>query len=166
MRQADKRERSFYLEFLRAEIRCLIEVTRVLITTRKEVEKQIKEIDAEDEEEKILKSILGLTCFTASTLSSVMGNGKRFEREGFISSYCGVSPVMWQSSNLRVKIRRRKSFSRRLKGVLYYVSFCQRRIILNLGITISGRKRMKNLLAGYECSLQSVDKDHLYHAQK
>ncbi|NIM59219.1 MAG: IS110 family transposase [Candidatus Aminicenantes bacterium] len=128
LRQAGQWERSFYLELLGVEIRCLITVIRVLIDTKKKVERQIRDIGEEDKEMKILRSIPGVDYVTASSLLSGIGNVERFEQESSLASYCGVGPVLWQSGTSRIKTKRRKRFSRRLKGNLYLISLTQIRV--------------------------------------
>lgn len=125
LREAGQWEISFYLELLRIEIRSLIRLIRALIITRKEVEKHIKKIGKEDEEVRILRTFPGIDYIAAATLLSEIGNIERFNGESCLSSYCGMSPVMWQSGTSRVKARRRKRFSRRLKGILYFISLSQ-----------------------------------------
>jgi len=121
-------EQSFYLELLEKEIRTLIRLIRVLLETRKELDEEIKKIGEEDEEVGILRTFPGIDYLTACTLLSEIGNIERFDRESSLSSYCGVSPVMWQSGTSRIKAKRRKRFSRRLKGALYFLSLSQIRI--------------------------------------
>jgi len=128
LEQAGQWEKSFYLELLRMEMRSLVRIIRALIITKKEVEKQIKEIGAGDEEVQILRTFPGIDYLSASTLLSEIGNIERFENEGCLSSYCGVSPVMWQSGTSKSKTKRRKRFSRRLKGILYFISLSQIRV--------------------------------------
>ena len=53
---------------------------------------------------------------------------ERFEKESCLSSYCGVSPVMWQSGTSAVKAKRRKRYNRRLKGILFFISLSQIRL--------------------------------------
>jgi transposase len=110
------------------EVRSLTRVIRVLQATRKEIDEEIKKIGEKNEEVRRLRTFPGIDYVTASTLLGEIGNVERFENEGCLSSYCGVSPVMWQSGTSRIKAKRRKRFSRRLKGVLYFISLSQIRI--------------------------------------
>ena len=113
---------------LKIEVRCLIRTIKALQEAKKELEEKLKEVGAEDEDVKLLKTFPGIDYITAATLLSEIGNIERFEREGCLSSYCGVSPVMWQSGTSKVKTKRRKRDSRRLKGILYFISLSQIRL--------------------------------------
>lgn len=128
VRQAGQWGEGFYLELLGREVRSLTRVIRVLQATRKEIDEEIRRIGEKDEEVKRLRTFPGIDYVTASTLLGEIGNIERFENEGCLSSYCGVSPVMWQSGTSKIKAKRRKRFSRRLKGVLYFISLSQIRI--------------------------------------
>jgi len=128
VRQAGQWEEGFYLELLGREVRSLTRVIRVLQATRKEIDEEIKRIGEKDEEIRRLRTFPGIDYVTASTLLGEIGNIERFENEGCLSSYCGVSPVVWQSGTSKIKAKRRKRFSRRLKGVLYFISLSQIRI--------------------------------------
>lgn len=119
---------SFYLGLLAVEIRSLIRIIQVLLVSKKELEKKIKEIGAEDADVELLRSISGINYITASILLGEIGDIERFGKESCLSGYCGVSPVMWQSGNSRVKAKRRKRYNRRLKGILYYISLTQMRM--------------------------------------
>ncbi len=128
LEQAGQWEKSIYLGLLKIEIRCLIRIIKALQASKKELEEKLKEVGAEDEDVKLLKSFPGIDYITAATLLSEIGNIERFEKEGCLSSYCGVSPVMWQSGTAKVKTKRRKRYSRRLKGILYFISLSQIRL--------------------------------------
>lgn len=128
LKQAGRWERSFYLELLKEEIRCLIRIINTLCEAKKQLEDKIQEIGDEDEDVEILRTFPGIGYLTAAVIVSEIGDIGRFERESLLSAYCGVSPVMWQSGTSRVKTRRRKRFNRRLKGVLYYIALSQMRI--------------------------------------
>jgi transposase len=128
LRQAGRWEKSFYLDLLGKEIRSLIRLIRVLLETKKEIYEEIRKIGEDDEEVRLLRSFPGIDYLTASTLLGEIGNIERFESESCLSSYCGVSPVMWQSGTAKIKTKRRKRFSRRLKGILYFISLSQIRI--------------------------------------
>jgi transposase len=128
LRQAGQWGEGFYLELLGKEVRSLIRLIRVLQVTRKEIDEEIRRIGEKDEDVRRLRTFPGIDYLTASTLLGEIGDIDRFENESRLSAYCGVSPVMWQSGTSRIKAKRRKRFSRRLKGVLYYVSLSQIRI--------------------------------------
>lgn len=128
IRQAGQWGEGFYLELLGREVRSLTRVIRVLQATRKEIDEEIKKIGEKNEEVKRLRTFPGIDYLTASTLLSEIGNIERFGSESCLSSYCGVSPVMWQSGTSKIKAKRRKRFSRRLKGALYFISLSQIRI--------------------------------------
>jgi transposase len=128
LRQAGRWGEGFYLELLGKEVQSLTRLIRVLQASRKEIDEQIRRIGEQDEEVRRLRTFPGIDYLTASTLLGEIGDIERFENEGRLSSYCGVSPVMWQSGTSRVKAKRRKRFSRRLKGVLYFISLSQIRI--------------------------------------
>lgn len=128
LRQAGQWGEGFYLELLGKEVRSLTRLIRVLQATRKEIEEEIRRIGEKDDEVRRLRTFPGIDYLTAVTLLSEIGDVERFENEGRLSSYCGVSPVMWQSGTSRIKAKRRKRFSRRLKGVLYFISLSQIRI--------------------------------------
>jgi transposase len=70
----------------------------------------------------------GIGGVAGATLLSEIGDIERFEKESYLSAYCGVSPVIWQSGTGRVKTKRRHRYSRRLKGILYFISLSQIRI--------------------------------------
>lgn len=128
LQEAGRWEDGFYLETIRIEIRGLIKVIRAVLETKKHVEERIKEIGKEDEDVQILRTFPGIDYITASTLLSEIGNIDRFMKESFLSAYSGVSPILWQSGTSRVKFKRRKRYSRRLKGALYFISLSQMRI--------------------------------------
>jgi transposase len=128
IRQAGQWGEEFYLELLGREVRSLTRVIRVLQATRKEIDEEIKKIGENNEEVRRLRTFPGIDYLTASTLLSEIGNIERFGSESCLSSYCGVSPVMWQSGTSKIKAKRRKRFSRRLKGALYFISLSQIRI--------------------------------------
>jgi transposase len=128
VRQAGQWGEGFYLELLGKEVRSLTRLIRVLQATRKEFDEEIRRIGEKDEEVQRLRTFPGIDYVTASTLLGEIGNIERFENESCLSSYCGVSPVVWQSGTSKIKAKRRKRFSRRLKGVLYFISLSQIRI--------------------------------------
>jgi transposase len=126
--QAGKWDKSFYLEYLKVEIRCLIAIIKALLEAKKELEKKIEEVGTEDEDVRLLRTFPGIDYVTAATLLSEIGSVERFEKESSLSSYCGVSPVMWQSGTSGAKTKRRKRYNRHLKGMLYFISLSQIRI--------------------------------------
>jgi transposase len=126
--QAGKWDKSFYLEYLKVEIRCLIAIIRALLAAKKELEKKIEEVGTEDEDVRLLRTFPGIDYVTAANLLSEIGSVERFGKESSLSSYCGVSPVMWQSGTSGVKAKRRKRYNRHLKGMLYFISLSQIRI--------------------------------------
>jgi len=126
--QAGKWDQSFYLEYLKVEIRCLIAIIRSLLEAKKELEKKIQEVGTEDEDVRLLRTFPGIDYVTAATLLSEIGSVERFGKESSLSSYCGVSPVMWQSGTSGVKTKRRKRYNRHLKGILFFISLSQIRI--------------------------------------
>ena len=128
LRQAGQWSEGFYLELLGKEVQSLTRLIRVLQAARKEIDEQIRRIGEKDEDVRRLRTFPGIDYLTAATLLGEIGNIERFENEGRLSSYCGVSPVMWQSGTSKLKAKRRKRFSRRLKGVLYFISLSQIRI--------------------------------------
>jgi transposase len=128
LRQAGRWGEGFYLELLGKEVQSLTRLIRVLQTARREMDEQIRKIGEKDEDVRRLRSFPGIDYLTASTLLGEIGDIERFENEGRLSSYCGVSPVMWQSGTSRIKTKRRKRFSRRLKGILYFIALSQIRI--------------------------------------
>jgi len=128
LKQAGRWEDGFYLETVRIEIRGLVKVIRAILETKKHVEERLKEIGKEDEDVQILRTFPGIDYITASTLLSEIGNIDRFTKESCLSGYSGVSPVLWQSGTSRTKFKRRKRYSRRLKGILYFISLSQMRI--------------------------------------
>jgi transposase len=128
IQQAGQWGEGFYLELLGREVRSLARLIRVLQATRKEIDEQIQRIGEKDEEVRRLRTFPGIDYLTASTLLGEIGNIERFGNESCLSSYCGVSPVVWQSGTSKIKAKRRKRFSRRLKGVLYFISLSQIKI--------------------------------------
>jgi transposase len=128
IREAGKWDKSFYLEYLKVEIRCLIGIIKAILAAKKELEEKIKEVGAEDEDMRLLRTFPGIDYVTAATLLSEIGDIERFGKESSLSSYCGVSPVMWQSGTSGVKTKRRKRYNRHLKGILYFISLSQIRI--------------------------------------
>ncbi len=160
-------EDGFYLETLRMEIRSLIEIIRAIDKVKKELAKRIEEIGEEDKEMKILKTFPGIDSLTGAALLSEIGDIERFGRESSLSSYCGVSPVRWQSGTGRIRSKRRKRFSRRLRGTLYFISLSQIRINPESNKYYWRKRREgKDSLAGDECSLQAAHKNHILHAQE
>lgn len=128
IKQAGCWEDGFYLETLRIEIRGLIKIIRAIIETKKIIEARIKQIGEGDEDVQILRSFPGIEYLSASILLGEIGDIKRFGSESCLSAYCGVSPILWQSGTSKVKFKRRKRYSRRLKGILYFISLSQMRI--------------------------------------
>ena len=128
LNQAGMWEDDSYLETLRTEIRGLIEIIRSINTTKLAIEDQIHEIVGQVEEMKILKTFPGIGGIAGATLLSEIGDIDRFGQESCLSAYCGVSPVIWQSGTGRTRTKRRKRYSRRLKGILYFISLSQIRI--------------------------------------
>jgi len=128
LKQAGMWEDDFYLETLRTEIRGLIEIMRSIDSTKLAIEEQIHDIAGQVEEMRILKTFPGIGGIAGATLLSEIGDIDRFRQESYLSSYCGVSPVIWQSGTGRIRTKRRKRYSRRLKGILYFISLSQIRI--------------------------------------
>ncbi len=126
--QAGKWEDDFYLETLRTEIRGLIEIIRVVNSTKLAIDKKIHETADKIEEMKILRTFPGIGGISGAALLSEIGDIERFGKESSLSAYCGVSPVIWQSGTGRIRTKRRKRYSRRLKGILYFISLSQIRI--------------------------------------
>lgn len=128
LKQAGMWEDDFYLETLRTEIRGLIEIMRSINSTKLAIEEQIHDIAGQVEEMRILKTFPGIGGIAGATLLSEIGDIDRFGQESYLSAYCGVSPVIWQSGKGGIKTKRRKRYSRRLKGILYFISLSQIRI--------------------------------------
>jgi transposase len=128
LKQAGMWEDDFYLETLRTEIRGLIEIMRSIDSTKLAIEEQIHDITDQVEEMRILKTFPGIGGIAGATLLSEIGDIERFGQESYLSAYCGVSPVIWQSGTGRIRTKRRKRYSRRLKGILYFISLSQIRI--------------------------------------
>ncbi|MCJ7579403.1 MAG: IS110 family transposase [Candidatus Aminicenantes bacterium] len=126
--QAGKWKDDYYLETLRTEIRGLIGIIRSVNTTKIALEKNIKEIAEQVDEMRILQTFPGIGGIAGATLLSEIGDIERFDRESYLSAYCGVSPVIWQSGTGRIRTKRRKRYSRRLKGILYFIALSQIRI--------------------------------------
>jgi len=126
--QAGKWEDDFYLEALRTEIRGLIEIIRAVNSTKLAIDKKIHETADKIEEMKILRTFPGIGGISGAALLSEIGDIERFGKESNLSAYCGVSPVIWQSGIGRIRTKRRKRYSRRLKGILYFISLSQIRI--------------------------------------
>ena len=128
VKQAGKWTDDFYLETLRMEIRGLIEIIRAVNNTKLAVDKRIHETADQIEEMKILRTFPGIGGISGAALLSEVGDIDRFGKESKLSAYCGVSPVIWQSGTGRIRTKRRKRYSRRLKGILYFISLSQIRI--------------------------------------
>jgi transposase len=117
-----------YLETLRTEIRGLIGIIRSVNSTKKALEKNIQEIAGLVEEMEILQTFPGIGEIAGATLLSEIGDIERFGKESNLSAYCGLSPVIWQSGRGRIKTKRRKRYSRHLKGILYFIALSQIRL--------------------------------------
>ena len=128
LKQAGMWEDDFYLETLRTEIRGLIKIMRSIDSTKLAIEEQIHDIADQVEEMRILKTFPGIGGIAGATLLSEIGDIDRFRQESYLSAYCGVSPVIWQSGTGGIRTKRRKRYSRRLKGILYFISLSQIRI--------------------------------------
>jgi len=126
--QAGKWEDDYYLDTLRTEIRGLIGIIRSINSTKIALEENIKEIADQVEEMRLLKTFPGIGGIAGATLLSEIGDIERFSQESYLSAYCGVSPVIWQSGTGRIRTKRRKRYSRRLKGILYFISLTQIRL--------------------------------------
>ena len=96
---------------------------------QKRIMKQFYKAD-QVEEMRILKTFPGIGGISGATLLSEIGDIDRFGQESYLSAYCGVSPVIWQSGTGRIRTKRRKRNNRRLKGILYFISLSQIRINL------------------------------------
>jgi transposase len=128
LKQSGKWTDDFYLETLRMEIRGLIEIIRAVNNTKLAIDKKIHETADQIEEMKILRTFPGIGGISGAALLSEIGDIDRFGKESKLSAYCGVSPVIWQSGAGRIRTKRRKRYSRRLKGILYFISLSQIRI--------------------------------------
>ena len=128
LKQSGQWEDDFYLETLRTEIRGMIGIFRSISSTKSAIEEQIRAIAEQIEEMRILKTFPGIGGIAGATLLSEIGDIERFGKESNLSAYCGVSPVIWQSGTGRIRTKRRKRYSRRLKGILYFISLSQIRI--------------------------------------
>ena len=126
--QAGQWKDDYYLETLRTEIRGLIGIIRSINSTKIALEENIQEIAEQVEEMRILKTFPGIGGISGATLLSEIGDIDRFGKESYLSAYCGISPVIWQSGTGRIRTKRRKRYSRRLKGILYFISLSQIRI--------------------------------------
>jgi transposase len=126
--QAGKWEDDYYLDTLRTEIRGLIGIIRSINNTKIALEENIKEIADQVEEMRILRTFPGIGGIAGATLLSEIGDIERFGQESYLSAYCGVSPVIWQSGTGKIRTKRRKRYSRRLKGILYFISLSQIRL--------------------------------------
>jgi transposase len=126
--QAGTWKDDYYLETLRTEIRGLIGIIRSVNSTKIALEENIQEIAEQVEEMRILQTFPGIGGISGATLLSEIGDIDRFGKESNLSAYCGVSPVIWQSGTGRIRTKRRKRYSRRLKGVLYFIALSQIRI--------------------------------------
>jgi len=126
--EAGKWKDDYYLETLRTEIRGLIGIIRSINSTKIALEENIQEIAEQVEEMRILKTFPGIGGISGATLLSEIGDIDRFGKESYLSAYCGVSPVIWQSGTGRIRTKRRKRYSRRLKGILYFISLSQIRL--------------------------------------
>jgi transposase len=126
--QAGKWKDDYYLETLRTEIRGLIGIIRSVNSTKIALEENIQEIAEQVEEMGILQTFPGIGGIAGATLLSEIGDIERFDQESYLSAYCGVSPVIWQSGTGRIRTKRRKRYSRRLKGILYFIALSQIRI--------------------------------------
>ena len=128
LKQSGKWRDTYYLETLRTEIRGFIEIIRCINSTKLAIEDKIHEIADQVEEMKILKTFPGIGGVAGASLLSEIGDIDRFGQESHLSAYCGVSPVIWQSGTGRIRTKRRKRYSRRLKGILYFIALSQIRI--------------------------------------
>jgi len=128
LKQAGKWRDTYYLETLRTEIRGMIEIIRCINSTKLAIDEKIYEIADKIEEMKILKTFPGIGGVAGASLLSEIGDIDRFGQESHLSAYCGVSPVIWQSGTGRIRTKRRKRYSRRLKGILYFIALSQIRI--------------------------------------
>jgi transposase len=126
--QAGRWKDDYYLETLRTEIRGLIGIIRSVNSTKISLEENIREIAEQVEEMQILQTFPGIGGIAGATLLSEIGDVERFGQESALSAYCGVSPVIWQSGTGKIRTKRRKRYSRRLKGILYFIALSQMRI--------------------------------------
>ena len=128
LKRAGRWEDEAYLESLRTEIRGFIEIIRSVTSTKEAIEEKIQDTADFVEEMRLLKTFLGIGGVAGATLLSEIGDIERFEKESYLSAYCGVSPVIWQSGTGRMRTKRRRRYSRRLKGILYFIALSQIRI--------------------------------------
>ena len=128
LRQAGKWEDNTYLETLRTEIRGYIGIIRSITATKVAIEAKIRDAANVAEEMKLLGTFPGIGGVAGATLLSEIGDIERFGTESHLSAYCGVSPVIWQSGTGQIRTKRRRRYSRRLKGILYFIALSQIRI--------------------------------------
>ena len=128
LEQAGKWEDEAYLETLRTEIRGFIGIIRSITSTQEAIEEKINNTADLIEEMKLLRTFPGIGGVAGATLLSEIGDIERFGTESHLSAYCGVSPVIWQSGTGKIRTKRRRRYSRRLKGILYFISLSQIRI--------------------------------------
>jgi len=105
LKQAGRWTDDFYLETLRTEIRGLIGIIRSVDNTKLAIEEKIREVADQVEEMRILETFPGIGGIAGATLLSEIGDIDRFGKESYLSSYCGVSPVIWQSGSGRIRTK-------------------------------------------------------------
>jgi transposase len=106
----------------------MIKVIRSIDITKLAIEDQIHEIADQVEEMRILRTFPGIGGIAGATLLSEVGDIDCFGQESYLSAHCGVSLVIWQSGTVRIRTKRRKRYSPRLKGILNFISLSQLRI--------------------------------------
>ena len=111
LKQAGRWTDDFYLETLRTEIRGLIEIIKSINSAKLAIDEKISEVADQVEEMKILRTFPGIGGIAGATLLSEIGDIERFGKESYLSAYCGVSPVKWQSGSGRIRTKRRKRYS-------------------------------------------------------
>lgn len=90
----DLEDHSLYTEHAAKALKMLLDTLSVLEGQVKEIEGQIDEFIAEDEDVELLKTIPGVGRITASTIRAYVGDIRRFETYKQFASYCGLAPFV------------------------------------------------------------------------
>ena len=90
----DLEDHTLYSEHTAKTLKMLLDTLSVLEEQVKDMEGQIDEFTAEDEDVELLKTIPGVGRITASTIRAYVGDINRFETYKQFASYCGLAPFV------------------------------------------------------------------------
>ena len=71
----------------------------------------------------MLQTVPGIGQVSAATIIAETRGLHRFWKESKFAAYCGLTPKLWQSGQMKTKNMKRKNYNRILKGTFYNIAF-------------------------------------------